>query len=296
MKALLIYLFSFSRLLAWGLTEHQQVTLVADEANTADQFRVRSEAGEFVLRLYFVEAPHPAPSSEETLELEAKQLNIFGVADEQALREAAGQAMQALRSQLRRPFTVHVDEALPGGEDADFWGFVTTAGGADLSAYLVRAGHARVWGPGRDTPRGMSEREMRAVLSDARDAAMLERAGIWALTDPVRLPAMRAQQRRLTPEIMPEPYVPATDPAPEDIVDPAPETARSRDTEAARTPVIVNVNTADSETLQLLPGVDETLAGRIIRGRPYLTPRDLLDVRGIGVHLLESWNGWVVTR
>ena len=300
MKALLIILFSFSGLLVWGLTEHPQVNLVPDEANTPDQFRVQSEAGEFVLRLYFVEAPHPAPGDEAALALEAKQMNYFGIADEEALREAAGKAMEAVKAQLRRPFTVHVGEALDETAHADFRGFVTTANGADLSAYLVRAGHARVWGPGRDTPRGMQAREMRAVLSDALDAAMLERAGIWALTDSARLPAMRAQQRRLTPPTIPEPDVLAAEPAPEDVAEdvtsapPAPR--EERETQPARTPVTVNVNTADVETLQLLPGVDETLAGRIIRGRPYFTPNDLLDVRGIGVNLLDSWNGWVVTR
>ena len=48
----------------------------------------------------------------------------------------------------------------------------------------------------------------------------------------------------------------------------------------------INVNTADKETLMLLPGVGETIAADIIQERdahgPFRYPEDLLAVRGIG--------------
>ena len=44
----------------------------------------------------------------------------------------------------------------------------------------------------------------------------------------------------------------------------------------------VSLNSADSWTLQSLPGVGPALAGRIISARPYNSVGDLLDVSGIG--------------
>ena len=44
----------------------------------------------------------------------------------------------------------------------------------------------------------------------------------------------------------------------------------------------VSLNSADSWTLQQLPGIGPALAERIIGGRPYSTVQDLLSVSGIG--------------
>lgn len=44
----------------------------------------------------------------------------------------------------------------------------------------------------------------------------------------------------------------------------------------------ISINSADTWTLQRLPGVGPAMAERIIRGRPYPTVEGLLDVAGIG--------------
>jgi competence protein ComEA len=46
--------------------------------------------------------------------------------------------------------------------------------------------------------------------------------------------------------------------------------------------LIVNINSADKDTLQQLPGVGKSLAERIIEGRPYLRVDDLLEIPGVG--------------
>ncbi len=43
----------------------------------------------------------------------------------------------------------------------------------------------------------------------------------------------------------------------------------------------VNVNTADLQTLETLPGITPTLAKRIVAGRPYKTINDLSQVKGL---------------
>jgi competence protein ComEA len=50
----------------------------------------------------------------------------------------------------------------------------------------------------------------------------------------------------------------------------------------------VNPNTADEEALVQLPGVGPKLAAKIIDGRPYSAPEDLLTVSGLGESLLAS--------
>jgi competence protein ComEA len=54
----------------------------------------------------------------------------------------------------------------------------------------------------------------------------------------------------------------------------------------------VNVNTADIDTLMLLPGVGEKTAAEIIKEReangPFHFPADLLAVKGIGAKKLEG--------
>ena len=54
----------------------------------------------------------------------------------------------------------------------------------------------------------------------------------------------------------------------------------------------ININTADSETLQLLPGIGEKRAADIIAYReengPFRIPEELADVKGIGEATLEG--------
>ena len=44
----------------------------------------------------------------------------------------------------------------------------------------------------------------------------------------------------------------------------------------------ISINSADTRTLQRLPGVGPAMAERIIKGRPYATVDELLNVSGIG--------------
>jgi len=54
----------------------------------------------------------------------------------------------------------------------------------------------------------------------------------------------------------------------------------------------VDINAADAEKLQEVPGIGETLARRIVEFRgengPFETVDELLNVRGIGVNSLEK--------
>lgn len=51
---------------------------------------------------------------------------------------------------------------------------------------------------------------------------------------------------------------------------------------------LIDINSADATLLMTLPGVGETMAQRIIEGRPYAEVDDLLDVYGIGEKTLAG--------
>jgi len=60
----------------------------------------------------------------------------------------------------------------------------------------------------------------------------------------------------------------------------------------AAVPWLETLNTADAQALCALPGVGETIAGRIIAHReahgPFRSPEELLEVEGIGEKTLEN--------
>jgi competence ComEA-like helix-hairpin-helix protein len=58
----------------------------------------------------------------------------------------------------------------------------------------------------------------------------------------------------------------------------------------------VNINTADADQLETLPGIGPALAQLIIAGRPYATVDELVRISGIGPRTLESLRPMVTTE
>jgi competence protein ComEA len=63
---------------------------------------------------------------------------------------------------------------------------------------------------------------------------------------------------------------------------------------------IVNINTADAETLCHLPGIGPELAGRIIARReehgPFSSPDELMEVSGIGEKTFKALSGLITCK
>ena len=76
--------------------------------------------------------------------------------------------------------------------------------------------------------------------------------------------------------------------------------AGAQDSRSASAQPTVNINTATSEQLQLLPGVGPALAGRIIAFReangPFEKVDELAAVQGIGDKSLEKLRPYAVTN
>ena len=59
---------------------------------------------------------------------------------------------------------------------------------------------------------------------------------------------------------------------------------------------LINVNTANTEQLMLLPGIGEKKAALIIQTRaqkPFANKQDLLLVKGIGEKMIEDWKPYL---
>lgn len=62
----------------------------------------------------------------------------------------------------------------------------------------------------------------------------------------------------------------------------------AEDSAAAAIGPVININLATSETLETLPGIGEVTAQKIIDGRPYSNPEELLNKKIVGVATYEK--------
>jgi len=164
--------------------------LVPHDNNDGDSFFVRHDAGEFELRLYFVDAPEKYLSDrhESQRRRVAEQAAEFGIDPEEAV--AVGKAAKEFtrRTLQGKEFTVHTYwEQVYSGDR--YYGFVEMpAEEGFLGDVLVANGLARIHtkGPGSkenpvDTPEGLTFHQHRDRLYRIEKGAQRADAGAWGL-------------------------------------------------------------------------------------------------------------------
>jgi competence protein ComEA len=246
-------------------------TLVAVDWSDGDSFRVRTPAGEeHTVRLYGADCLEHHVNGDTDARRLRSQRRYFGIAEVKAdatasiefAKRLAAEATAETRRCLAKPFTVHTSFA-DGRGDGRFkriYAFVTDAEGRDLAGHLVAQGLARAFGVARGSPAGDSGEEYRERLADLELQAAKRGLGIWAHTDWDKLPLERRIERLEEQEL--KRAIDGSAPPPAGFV--------------------LDPNTASRDDLMRLPGVGETLANRIIEGRPYRRVVDLLEVEGVG--------------
>lgn len=252
-----------------GLQQLSNLRLVPHPANDADSFHVTDGESQWLLRLYFVDAPETGADSETMVRRLREQTRYFGLTRHSDTIQVGQEATAQVETWLAKPFTAYTAfaDAMGRSTEQRFYAFVVTAGGEHLDQLLVENGLARSFGLGRRDHEGTPRDEREALLRDLEASAMLRRAGVWAYTDPLRLAALRAEERREGREL-------ATIRA---------ELGLGNLAEGET----ICLNSAPASELQRLPGVGPVLAGRMANARPYQSVESLLQVSGIGPATLE---------
>lgn len=269
--ASLVFLALASSLFAQAPLERlENLRLLEDRPFDADSFHATDGETTYHLRLYLVDAPETEAGDATMARRVREQTRYFGLASAEDTLRLGKQATERTRDLLARPFTAHTARTGGLGRSSEprIYAYVVTAEGRDLGEQLVAEGWARAQGMGRVNYEGVTQAEQRARLADLELAAALGRRGAWEFSDPTRLLALRAEERRETGEL-------------------AAISATASGVEASSGGAPIDLNTATEAQLQSLPGIGPALAKRIVEGRPYATVDDLLRVRGIGTVAMQ---------
>lgn len=270
----LLILFALLIVSALGVESFPGSRLVPTDWADGDSFRVKTAEGrEFTVRLYGVDCLETGPFTPSDARRLRDQRRYFGISGHGGsfrtsveLADRYGRlATTQVAEWLGEPFTVHTAFADARGDARfeRFYGFITLADGRDLGAALVSAGLARAFGVLRAHADGRTANEYGQSLSDLEMQAAVRRAGIWQHTDWDKLPDERRMIREYEEELR----------------------------TTIRRPLVegefrINPNTGARDELMRLPGIGETMALRIIEGRPFKDADALLKVPGIGQGVL----------
>lgn len=146
--------------------------------NDGDSFRVKCGADEFIVRLYFVDAPEMDLKDRERIQEQAEH---FGVTFENNT-QAGMQARDAVDELLRAtPFVIWTRRASAAGRSKQlrYYGLVEV-GGKELAEILVSRGLARTKGVRANLPSGEKSKEYVEKLDRLESEAKEKRIGIWA--------------------------------------------------------------------------------------------------------------------
>lgn len=236
--------------------------LVPMSFNDGDSFLVRQAGREIVVRLYSVDCAETSNLFPERIK---DQADYFGISRERTLelgRAASSYVARRLASMGEEGFTIYTRWEDGWGQKKRYLA-VVELGDRTLAEILAEEGLVRIYGlknPG-DWPGGPSAEALRSRLNSAEDRAKAHKIGGWG-DDSAEAIAARGGEGGEAHVI----------------------TNLNRDQAESGKPLAerLNVNEADLEELERLPGIGETLAGRVVAGRPYWSVADLRHVEGIG--------------
>ena len=228
----------------WTVLENCR--LILNPANDGDSFHISSGDKEYVVRLYFVDAPEIEGTDPHRLIEQAKYFQITVPQAIEVGTEAKDFAEEKL-SKLFRVFT-RMSAGMGRSNIARVYGFVQTKDG-DFGEQLVRNGLARVYGT-KVAPPGFDGTQPEITkLEQFESEARKQKIGGWGVVEG------RLHQR-------------ADNTAAFSFFD---QTSKKLD-----------INTAAKEELERIPGIGPVTADEIIAARPFKTADDLRKVKGIG--------------
>jgi competence protein ComEA len=228
--------------------------LMTNSAMDGDSFHVLHKGRDYLVRLYFVDAPETDASLRERIE---DQAAYFGIAAADVPR-GGNLATQLTRERLTgRDFTVVTrwQNAMGRSKSVRFYGIVLVQG-KSLADELVSNGLARIYGLRANWPETTRSATIINRLKNLEIMAREQRRGLWDLKAFAR-------------------STPGASKAAEAKVG-----KRGLET--------VDINEASFEELQKLPGIGPVTAQGIMAHRPYKQVDDLLKVPGLGPRSIEK--------
>ena len=248
--------------------------LIPNVANDGDSFHVRADGTEYLVRLYFVDAPETASIGPARL---IEQAEYFGVSVPQVI-EIGLDAKKFVDAKLSEPFTVitRLAGGLGRSKVQRIYGFVRTKEG-DLGEQLVANGLARIHGTTAAPPGSSTSANEREKLAKLENEARRQKVGGWGMTGrsstgtgPLS-DSSRDASRSIS--VTPASSSLAAAMSPGEVKNHAKE----------KTPLgRIDINTATEKELTTVPGIGHVMAGRIIAARPFRSADDLKRVSGIG--------------
>ena len=254
----------------WITLDHCQ--LIPNKANDGDSFHVRANDNEYLVRLYFVDAPETASVGPERL---IEQAEYFGVSVPQVI-EVGLNAKRFVEARLSEPFTVvtRLAEGLGRSKIQRIYGFVRTKDG-DLGEQLVSNGLARIHGKTSAPPGGATSAAELEKLAQLENEAKRQKVGGWGLTgQPSSVAGAKLQPSPDGSHSIPQT---SSSSAVERSTGEVNNRAKEK-TQLGR----IDINTATEKELTTVPGIGHVMAGRIIAARPFRSADDLKKVSGIG--------------
>jgi DNA uptake protein ComE-like DNA-binding protein len=248
--------------------------LIPNDANDGDSFHVRANDTEYLVRLYFVDAPETAGISAARL---IEQAEYFGLSVPQVI-EIGLDAKRFVDAKLSEPFSVvtRLAGGLGRSKVQRIYGFVRTKEG-DLGEQLVANGLARIHGTTATAPGGSTSTDEREKLAQLENEAKRQKVGGWGMTD--QSANGIDSQSRSSPSASRS--ISVTPTSSSSTVAMSPSELKNRSKEKTQLGNI-DVNTATEKELTTVPRIGHVMAARIIAARPFRSADDLRKVSGIG--------------
>jgi DNA uptake protein ComE-like DNA-binding protein len=256
----------------WITLDHCQ--LIPNKANDGDSFHVRANDNEYLVRLYFVDAPETASVGPERL---IEQAEYFGISVPQVI-EVGLNAKRFVEAKLSEPFTVvtRLAGGLGRSKIQRIYGFVQTKDG-DLGEQLVANGLARIHGTTAAPPGGSTSAAELEKLAQLENEAKRRKVGGWILAgQPSSVAGAKLQPSADGSHSISVTQTLSSSSAAVSQVE-AGSLAKEK-TQFGK----IDINTATEKELTTVPGIGHVIAARIIAARPFRSADDLRKVSGIG--------------
>jgi len=166
---------------SWAAESKKWVTLtnchyVDRKDNDGDSFCVKCGTDEFIVRLYFVDAPE---ANLRYPERTREQSEYFGITIDETMK-AGRKARDMVRELLREPFVIRTRRASAAGRSIEprYYAFIEV-GGKSLAEVLVSQGLARPKGVTVNLPTGENWKAYLGKLRGLESEARQKRLGIW---------------------------------------------------------------------------------------------------------------------